>query len=126
MKFVRLFQPRFAALVATGDKTQTIRPVPKRMPKPGDIIDCREWTGKPYRSKQKKLGEFKIRSVEVVGFDTNYYGIVNEHATSYKPLLHQFARADGFRDWPEMLEWFEREHGLPFRGILIRWEKGNK
>ena len=32
------------------------------------------------------------------------------------------ARADGFDKWGELADWFEKTHGLPFQGLLIRWE----
>jgi uncharacterized protein YqfB (UPF0267 family) len=55
-----MFQPRFARLVESGAKTQTIRVKskakhPRPLPKPGDFLSLREWEGKPYRSKQRKL-----------------------------------------------------------------------
>lgn len=53
--FVRLFKPEFAAKVLSGEKCQTVRATPKRMPTPGDRISCRAWTGAPYRSKQRIL-----------------------------------------------------------------------
>ena len=28
---------------------------------------------------------------------------------------------DGFDSFAEMLEWFEKTHGLPFEGQLIQW-----
>ena len=34
--------------------------------------------------------------------------------------LEEFAQADGFDSWAEMLGWFEKTHGLPFIGRLIR------
>jgi hypothetical protein len=36
--FVKTFKPQFAPLVERGEKLQTVRPVPKRMPKPKDRI----------------------------------------------------------------------------------------
>ena len=41
---VRMFKPQFAPLVKAGTKRQTIRPVPKRLPQPGDLESWREWT----------------------------------------------------------------------------------
>jgi hypothetical protein len=35
--------------------------------------------------------------------------------------LDEFAQADGFAHWPEMLVWFSKTHGLPFRGNLVMW-----
>lgn len=124
-RFVRIFKPRFAPLVKAGTKRQTIRPTPKRMLQAGDIIDCREWTGVPYRSPQQRLGEFPIRSVGTV--------IITDHLIQLElPDVQfgmfsdggwkdQFARLDGFESWVDMRDWFQREHGLPFRGILIIW-----
>ena len=65
-RFVRTFQPRFSRLVESGAKRQTIRKTPKRMPKVGDTLDAREWTGAPYRSKQRKLLEAPLVSVSEV------------------------------------------------------------
>ncbi|MEE8205372.1 MAG: hypothetical protein V3T82_00395, partial [Nitrospinaceae bacterium] len=36
--------------------------------------------------------------------------------------LDFFAECDGFKSWPEMRDFFQETHGLPFTGILIRWE----
>lgn len=60
---VKMFQPRFADLVAAGEKKQTVRPVPKRTLKIGDIISCRAWKKKPYRSKQRRLYSGTITEV---------------------------------------------------------------
>ncbi len=117
---VRMFKPRFAPLVKSGAKRQTIRPVPKRMPKVGETISCREWSGKPYHSKQRVLREATITevhgvSVDIVGiwFGSNWQGAHH--------LLDAFSRDDGFENWDDMRDWFLRTHGLPFEGILIRW-----
>jgi hypothetical protein len=123
-RFVRMFKPRFAPLVRDGTKRQTIRPIPKRMPRPGDIIDCREWEGKPYRSKQHRLLVDLIRSVHALWF--NGVTIVLDEVDPTKPLMSHsemqlFARADGFKDLREMAAWFDAEHGLPFKGVLIKW-----
>jgi hypothetical protein len=31
------------------------------------------------------------------------------------------AKDDGFVDFDEMFDWFEKVHGLPFTGQLIKW-----
>jgi hypothetical protein len=112
--FVRLFKPQFAPLVESGQKCQTVRPTPRRMPNPGDKISLRTWTGKPYRSKQRVLRESVI--VRVEPFDLDAMRLWP------KESRHTFARADGFEGWPEMLAWFIREHGYPFVGITIHWQ----
>ena len=111
---VRMFKPQFARLVESGAKCQTVRPTPKRMPKPGDRISLRMWTGKPYRSKQRVLRESVIAAVEP--FDLDAMRLWRESDRD------AFARADGFGDWPEMLQWFISTHGYPFKGVVIFWQ----
>jgi len=119
--FTRLFKPQFAPLVESGAKLQTVRPTPIRMPAPGDTISLRTWEGAPYRSKQRVLREATITEV----------GTVEIYRRDDKvPILRigglwtdpdQFAALDGFDSWDAMVAWFEKEHGLPFAGIVIRW-----
>lgn len=119
-QFVRMFKPQFAELVESGEKVQTVRPTPKRIPKAGDKISLRAWTGKPYRSKQRVLRESTITKVEHVEIRATemYLGgrwIPFEH-------MHAFARADGFTGANDMIGWFNFTHGLPFRGVVIYWQ----
>lgn len=117
---VILFQTRFADLVRSGVKTQTIRKTARC--KVGDVLSLRRWTGKPYRSKQEIIMSATCTGVTKV--------IIEEHdlifpdqpnsATSYQDM-HNFARLDGFRDFVELVGWLERTHGLPFNGEVIQW-----
>jgi hypothetical protein len=118
-RFVRMFKPRFAPLVETGAKLQTIRPVPVRRPQPGDIISLRAWEGAPYRSKQRVLREAKVTAVLDVLLTES--GII----LGLLPLeaADGFAKADGFDSWSDMRDWFNETHGLPFAGILICWSQ---
>jgi len=128
--FVRMFKPRFAPLVERGEKLQTVRPTPQRMPKPGDKISLRCWTDKPYRSKQRVLRDAIISSVTrceirndgIMLRDTSG-GFLNE---DWLGLLDgsadKFAVADGFSSFHEMADWFDLTHGLPFAGVLICWQ----
>jgi hypothetical protein len=125
---VRMFKPQFAPLVKSGAKCQTVRPTPKRMPKAGDRISLRMWTGKPYRSKQQVLREADISSVERITLcDTGRELLVRIGDKSLTPEeVNAFAAADGFTNGIEMFNWFEATHGLPFEGVVITWhnEKG--
>lgn len=113
---VKMFKPQFAALVEAGTKCQTVRPWPKRTPKVGDQISLRTWTGLSYRSKQRVLREATIEAVDLVAISET--GVKIEG----KPEAEDaFARADGFKDFAEMRDWFSAQHGLPFVGILIQW-----
>ena len=124
-RFVRMFRPRFAALVQTGKKFQTVRPVPKRaqdMPRPGDLFDARVWLGRPRCSKTSKLlvepapicfvRSITIHATGLLEIEGRYLSTVEMEA---------FARADGFADLDELLAWFRDEHDLPFTGIVIDW-----
>ena len=121
--FVRMFQPRFAALVDAGVKKQTVRPVPKRLPEPGDLLDAREWIGRPYRSKQRKIGRFRITRVCPIFIDA--YGVSlgygNGRWIAVDPT--KFARADGFEGFEELWSSFwEFYHEERFHGIVIFWD----
>jgi len=122
-RFVRMFKPRFAALVAEGKKLQTVRPIPHRMPKPGDLLSLREWCGAPYRSKQRVIREAVVESVRRV---TINYGFVQSIEIDGTWLTNAeedaFAVADGFASFLDMFEWFSENHGLPFKGIVIAWK----
>lgn len=124
-RFVKMFKPQFAPLVKAGTKRQTIRPTPKRMPQSGDVIDCREWTGAPYRSPQRRLIEAPIVSVLLVRITSEAVITESYEVVSWmnKPrgMRDEFARADGFDSFEQMVQWFKKEHGLPFTGILIKW-----
>lgn len=124
-RFVKTFQPWKTAKVESGESNQTIRPTPKRpqdMPRPGDILDARQWTGKPYRSKQRKLGEFRIVSVYKVSIRRESVKVGKFGTWKLNGILDQLARDDGFMHWSSMVHWFEENHGLPFVGVLIVWE----
>lgn len=120
-RFVKMFKPQFARLVAAKLKRQTVRPIPKVMPKTGDIISLRMWSGAPYRSKQTiLLPDCLITMVRpcIIRPDSIFVGMPQP----CRPALYYFAVADGFKDFAEMVAWFEAQHGLPFHGILIEWD----
>lgn len=120
-RFVRMFKPRFAELVRSGAKKQTVRPIPKRVPLVGDILDARQWSGLPYRSPQVKLGEFEIRRVAM--FEVHLAGLMLDGAWLSPESEDAFARADGFTCIEDMLAWFRETHGeRTFVGICIFWK----
>lgn len=117
MNHVRMFKPQFADAVRQGTKRQTVRPIPVRLPKAGDRISLRMWSGKPYRSKQTLLRETMVISVS----DCCITGVsVTVRGREQDPEI--FARADGFDSFATMRQWFLETHGLPFQGILIEWQ----
>lgn len=116
---VRMFKPQFAPLVLSGEKCQTIRPTPKRMPKSGERISLRQWTGKPYRSKQRVLRESIV--AEVLPVKINAAAIMVNGCVLLGDEEWAFAKADGFNTPQDLLDWFNFTHGLPFEGVVIKW-----
>lgn len=122
---VKTFQPRFSDLVESGKKLTTIRPVPKRMPKVGDTILLRAWSGLPYRSNQRRLGEGLITSIDRVMIDCpsgRFRCFMCDRELSVDDW-NDLAIKDGFEGRIAMTDWFLNTHGLPFEGILIQWRK---
>jgi len=122
---VIMFQGRFAPLVVAGTKTQTIRQPRKRPVKVGDRLSLRQWSGAAYRSPQVVLRETVCIGVGRIIIRDSGITRVNifgswEHVR-YN-FIDTFAIADGFSDWEDMANWFRKAHGLPFEGVLIRWQ----
>ena len=115
------FQKQFAADVESGKKRQTIRSRRKIRPQVGQTAYL--YTGA--RTKAcRKLGEDTI--TDVIDLWITSRGVLFDTA----PILHdslsiealdEFAKKDGFADWKTMCDWFEKTHGLPFEGDLIKW-----
>ncbi len=124
--FVRLFQPRFAPLITRGEKRQTVRKHPKRMPRSGDFLDARQWAGRPYRSKQIYLGIFPIRHVSEILL-TALEPIVISGDLKLHIFPEIFAKKDGFKTYLDLWQWFEENHQVKseFRGIVIFWANLN-
>lgn len=98
------------------------------MPRPGDTISLRTWTGKPYRSKQRVIREsviIGIARVHINELGVSFVAPIQPNAPTailFNGYYEEFARADGFKDFAEMRDWFLAEHGLPFTGIVIFWK----
>jgi len=113
------FKKEFARAVETGEKRQTIRPVGKRRhAEPGDKLQL-------YVGMRTK-GCRKLR--DAVCHDACRIRIEHDKVFTFRPQeiflgdeLESLARQDGFLDWAAMRDWFEKTHGLPFSGVMIRW-----
>jgi len=116
------FQKRFAPDVKSGAKGQTIRAHRKdgrAHCQPGDTLAL--YTG--MRTTQcRKLGEGKVSRVSEFKITIQQVISINGGRLTAGEGKNQFARADGFVDAREMLEWFQKTHGLPFDGVVIEWE----
>jgi len=113
------FQKRFAPMVESGEKSQTIRATRKRPFKEGDTLYL--YTG--MRTKVcRKLGEV-VCTGAVKFYLSDRCVQVNGQSLLTPAGRDEFAWADGFTDMEDMAQWFEETHGLPFYGQLIKWGK---
>lgn len=128
------FKKQFVGKIMNGRKRQTIR-TPRKYPiDPGDTL----YLYTAQRTKYcKKLREVKCKSVQPITIHFNSMKItlpdkVIKHQYGIGTAnLDAFAKADGFKNWFDMQEFWLSEHGIkkgnrkvlikPFTGILITW-----
>lgn len=128
------FQAQFVAPILNGTKRQTIRPERKgrsRHARPGDELQL--YTG--MRTKHCRLiARAVCESVSPIA--VNFAPLCSEvhvdgtllTSISGRPsaliAMNNFARRDGFRDWPELKQFWRHHHpGVDhFEGVLIRWK----
>lgn len=117
------FQERFANDIENGKKRQTIRKQRKYPIKLGETLYL--YTGLRTK-KARKLRTEICKNVE--GIRIQWLGIVlyNDKKRIKKINVgsrtsNKFAEEDGFKDFYQMMAWFDDTHGLPFDGVLIKW-----
>ena len=130
-RWVKLFAPEFRLPIVRGEKVGTIRPKSLREPQIADVIDCRIWSGKPYRSKQVTISQDIIVGVYPVVIhvggmivsipDKNLDRIMEQEKAADRRKLDLIAFGEGFQSWKEMQAWFASRYDLPFRGTWIYW-----
>lgn len=110
------FKARFALDVATGKKMQTIRTDRKRHARAGEPVQL--YTGMRTKACRKLIDPDPICVL------STYCAVRPDGITlgDHPPMdRDEFARADGFADWQDMLAFFCPD-GKEFVGRLIRWE----
>jgi hypothetical protein len=87
----------------SGEKIHTIRANEKSHFKDGDVISVREWSGKPYRSKQVVIRDGVKIGVEPVALDhdDNIADFMEPVAAPFKTI----AKNDGLRE-VDFVDWF--------------------
>ncbi len=126
------YQPRFGLLVKQHRKPHSIRPFRKRPIKVGDPIHhfvgmrtaaCMR-IGWDMCTRVRRITitdcTVMIRDCPCERCETGADSGMESHLFRVPPL-DRFARADGFKDWAEMRDWFAAQYGLPFEGVLIQW-----
>lgn len=122
------FKKEFATMVESGKKRQTIRKLGKRNYRPGQTAYL--YTGQRTKEcRQLWHGFYKgtppaIKSVEPIVIWERDSGIreiqINTRRLYFEEKV-DLARADGFNLLIYFYQFFEREHGFPFHGLLIKW-----
>ncbi len=121
---ITMFQRRFAPMILSGVKRSTIRPAPKRLcdwPRADEMRSLRCWEGAPYRSKQERLRDVLIESVARIRIEEDRDDCPAVFIEGKPADAQEIAISDGFETTPDLRDWFIETHGLPFEGILIRW-----
>jgi hypothetical protein len=116
------FQARFAQAVASGEKCQTIRAPRKggRHARVGEPVQL--YTGMRTKACRKLVAPDPV-VVEASWLAVCEGRVLRDSGVVSDPgALDALARADGFGDWAALRDWFREAHGLPFSGVLIRWQ----
>ncbi|MEW6490195.1 MAG: ASCH domain-containing protein [Thermodesulfobacteriota bacterium] len=113
------FAARFAPLVESGQKRQTLRARRRdgRDPKAGQTLHL--YAGMRTQGC-RKLRQVLCKAVRPVRVSRGGDILVAGELLALS-AGEAFARADGFTDVAELVDWFDRVHGLPFEGCLIQW-----
>lgn len=116
------FKKQFVEPIMEGSKVHTIRvfKVPGRIRK-GQLLYCQ--TGS--RFKPTRFSVLPAMRVREVTLSRDTVSVWNENGDGFVvPPLDLFAQADGFKDWAEMRDWFDKEYGSdrgPLSGVLVQW-----
>ncbi len=112
------FAPQFADAVASGEKTQTIRPYRKVPIVVGDTLYLFTGWQTPQVRGLKDVTCRSVQDIEITEVDISIGG----HLLGYGRRRMLIER-DGFDSLDDFRAFFRHHYGLPFRGVLIVWDK---
>src|SRR3989339_905900 len=122
------FKKEFAEAVENGEKRQTVRALRKdgrSHCKAGDTIKL--YTGMRTTSCRLLGTAIVTNACAVKIMDTGMelggrlLPSVIYARDQHELTDNEFAQADGFDSFSDMTEWFTKNHGLPFEGVVIQW-----
>lgn len=118
--FKKVYEP----LIISGKKKQTIRQTRKSPIKPGDKLFM--YVG--LRTKHcRKIGEAICSEIGKIQIqEMTAWVFTKTLGWQSIRLLDQFAQNDGFDNWKKMRDFFKKQYGFPFKGILIKWSDFSK
>lgn len=131
------FQPWKADILEANESNQTMRPLRKggKQIQVGDKL----YLFRNFRTKRVKYLKVKnclydkrgkpyviCKSVEKILIRESYVFtnakliFINDIYMDNR-LYNRFAKEDGFNNAISMIDFFEKQYGLPFEGVLIKW-----
>lgn len=112
----------FRDKILDGSKRQTIRGIRKRAIAEGDKLFLYWKQQSPKHCE--KLGEATCVKAREISICTDAYDFPDDQYSlvDHPSHLNDFAIADGFDNWQQLIEFLENTHGLPFTGVLIEWD----
>lgn len=111
------FRAEFTELVEKGGKRQTIRRRRKRPTRVGDRLIL--YTGMRTASC-RKLAEAVCKCLR----DISIFGpgqVSMDGWPLFPDEIEALAEADGFLSAYEFIDFFRRQYGLPFEGVIVMW-----
>lgn len=116
-----LFEDRFADLVKSGAKKQTIRSLRRQPPAVGDRLELYQ----PHPTLQRQLIRddvvcTSVQPIRIYKDRPTWTGVELDGKYLILAEIRRLALADGFATTMDFLRHFERK-GLPFEGLLIKW-----
>lgn len=110
------FKCDFVGAILRGEKRQTIRQVRKHPIKPGDKLYL--YTGMR-TAHCSKIADAVCESISPIEIRADGMSLDGADMLEWEQV--QMAHADGFRDVELFRYFFERQYGLPFVGVVIRF-----
>jgi len=112
------FKKQHVPKIRDYTKLQTIRGHRKRHARPGESLQL--YTGQRTPECEKLIPDPICKSVQritIYGNSTMVDGWI-----LWLDSLEKLAIADGFESAVDFFEFFKKTHGLPFEGVLIKWD----
>lgn len=113
------FKPQFADKVESGQKRQTIRRERKRGNPAADESMLYLYTGMRTKGCRLLLEALCVSVLPIL--ITRGDDIMVGDVTLDDDQIHDLAIADGFDCTADFVDFFEKQYGLPFEGLLIEW-----
>lgn len=114
------FQKRFAGQVKDRTKRQTIRGIREgKGQNPFKGCDLYLYEGMRTEGGATLIGKVTCQETKSIQLD-EHEAIVNGCLLNDE-AKDALARDDGFKNFEDMLDWFRKNHKLPFTGNVIIW-----